>query len=456
VATRSLYFHATGGHGGPPLQLFVIMRIILNTFGSFGDLHPYVAIALELQRRGHVPVVATMEGYREKIESAGLQFAPVRPDVAPPKDQGLELVEKIMEPKTGPRFLTEELIFPAVRESYADLLKAVDGADLLVTHPAAPAGPLLARKTGMPWISTVLAPFSFYSSYDPPVPPFWQWTRKLSMLGPGVMGFLLGVMKSTYKAKAVTEFRDELGLENTGNPMFEGQHSPTLVLALFSELFGQRQPDWPPQTETTGFCFYDGNHDVEIPTELLRFLDNGAPPIVFTLGSSAVWVARDFFAESIHAAKRLGRRAVLLIGDERNLPRALPEGIIALDYVPYQTLLPRACAVVHHGGVGTTSHGLLAGVPTLIVPFAFDQSDNAEHARKVGTSRTLYRDKYLAPRVATELHELLSQPAYARRAMEVSRRLKQENGPARAADLIEQVLSGTRNRTEEVVYATGH
>ena len=430
-------------------------RIILNTFGSFGDIHPYMAIALELQRRGHAPIVATMPGYREKIEGAGLQFAPVRPDVAQPKEQGTELIEKIMEPKTGPRFLTEGLIFPAVRDSYTDLLKTVEGADLLVTHPAAPAGPLVARKTGIPWISTVLAPFSFYSSYDPPVPPFWQWTRKLSLLGPGVMGFFLGVMKSTYKAKAITEFRDELGLEDTGNPMFEGQHSPTLVLALFSELFGQRQPDWPAQTEITGFCFYDDYHNVEIPIELMRFLDNGAPPIVFTLGSSAVWVARDFFEQSIHAAKRLGRRAVLLIGDERNLPRALPEGIIALDYVPYQTLLPRACAVVHHGGVGTTSHGLFAGVPTLIVPFAFDQSDNAEHARKVGASRTLYRDKYLEPRVAEELDHLLRQPSYARRALEVSQRLKQENGPARAAALIEQVLSGTRNRTEEAVYATG-
>jgi len=431
------------------------MRIIVNTFGSFGDIHPYMAIALELQRRGHRPVIATMPGYRETIEGAGLPFAPVRPDIALPTDQGTELIEKIMEPKTGPRFLTEELIFPAVRDSYADLLKIVEGADLLVTHPAAPAGPLVGRKTGMPWVSTVLAPLSFYSSYDPPVPPFWQWTRKLSLLGPGVMGFFLKVMMSTYKAKAVTEFRDELGLEDTGNPMFEGQHSPALVLAMFSEMFGQRQPDWPPQTEITGFCFYDGGHNVEIPIELTHFLDNGAPPIVFTLGSSAVWVARDFFDESIRAAKLLGRRAVLLIGDERNLPRALPEGIIALDYVPYQTLLPRACAVVHHGGVGTTSHGLLAGVPTLIVPFAFDQSDNAEHARKVGTSRTLYRDKYLAPRVANELDELLRRPAYVRRALEVSQRLKQENGPARAADLIERVLSGTRNRTEEEVYATG-
>ena len=430
------------------------MRIVLNTFGSFGDIHPYMAIAMELQHRGHTPLIAAMEGYREKILGAGLEFAPVRPDVPPPKEQGTELVEKIMEPITGPRFLMESLVFPAVRQSYEDLLKAVAGADLLVTHPAAPAGPLVGRKTGMPWISTVLAPMSFLSAYDPPVPPFWQWTRKFSVLGPGVMGFLLNTMKNSYKAKTVTDFRDELGLADTGNPMFEGQHSPTLVLALFSAVFAKPQPDWPPQTKVTGFCFYDGHHETAMPPELLRFLDNGTPPIVFTLGSSAVWVARDFFQQSIEAAKRLDRRAVLLIGDQRNLPGTLPEGMIAVDYAPYQSLLPRACAMVHHGGVGTTSQGLLAGVPTLIVPFAFDQSDNAEHAYRLGTSRTLYRKNYFAPRVANELHKLL-QPDYARRAREVSRRLQQENGPRRAADLIEQVLSGRQNRSEELVYASG-
>ena len=430
------------------------MRIILNTFGSFGDIHPYMAIAMELGRRGHAPVIATMEIYRAKIEGAGLEFAPVRPNIPQPKEQDEELIKKIMEPKTGPRFLTEGLIFPAVRDSYEDLLKIVSDADLLVTHPAAPAGPLVGRKTGMPWISTVLAPFSFISAYDPPVPPYWQWTKNLRVLGPGVMKFFLNLSKSTYKASAITKFRDELGLPNTGNPMFEGQHSPTRVLALFSELFARPQPDWPRQTRITGFCFYDGRHEVAVPPELTRFVDNGPPPIVFTLGSSAVWVARDFFSESVDAAKRLGRRAVLLIGDERNLPRSVPEGVMVLDYVPYQYLLPRAAAVVHHGGVGTTSQGLLAGIPTLIVPFAFDQSDNAEHARKLGTSRTLYRKNYLGPRVASELYELLTRPAYTRRAIEISQNLKLENGPGRAADLIEEILFRRPKSAEELAYAS--
>ncbi|HSK65160.1 MAG TPA: glycosyltransferase [Pyrinomonadaceae bacterium] len=431
------------------------MRIVLNTFGSFGDIHPYMALALELQSRGHVPVIATMEIYREKIEGAGLEFFAVRPNIPQPQDQDSDLIEKIMEPKTGARFLTEELIFPAVRDSYADLLQAVAGADLLVTHPAAPAGPLVGRKTGMPWISTVLAPLSFFSAYDPPMPPFWQWTSKLNVLGPRFMKFFLDTMKSSYKAKAVVAFRNELGLSDTGNPMFEGQHSPALVLALFSRVFAQPQPDWPPQAEVTGFCFYDGRHNLPMPEELERFLHDGLPPIVFTLGSSAVWVAQDFFQESIEAAKRLGRRAVLLVGDERNRPAVLPEGMIAVDYAPYQSLLPRALAMVHHGGVGTTSQGLLAGVPTLIVPFAFDQPDNAEHARRLGTSRTLYRNNYRAPRVSKELRELITRPEYAQNAAAVSGQLKQENGPARAAVLIERVPAMAPEPDEELIYAAG-
>jgi len=430
-------------------------RIVINTFGSFGDLHPYISLAMELQSRGHVPVIATMEFYREKIEGAGIEFAPVRPNMAPPHEQDPELIERIMEPMSGPRYLVEEVIFPAVREAYEDLLPTVRGADLLITHPAAPAGPLVGRKTGMPWISTVLAPLSFYSAYDPPVPPFWFWTRKLRVLGPRVMGFLLHLTMSTYKAKAVVNFRDELGLGNYGNPMFAGQHSPTMVLALFSSLFGQPQPDWPRQAHTTGFCFYDGRHEQQMPPELIEFLDNGPPPIIFTLGSTAVWVARDFFGESIEAARQLGRRAVLLIGDERNKPDNLPDNVLAVGYAPYQSLLPRASAIVHSGGVGSTAQGLLSGAPTLIVPFAFDQPDNADHALRLGTSRTLYRFKYSAQRVAKELRELLEKPSYTQRAREVSEQLKQENGPATASDLIEQVLDHEVKQAEELVYASG-
>ena len=431
------------------------MRVVLNTLGSFGVIHPYMAIGMELKARGHVPVVATMEVYREKIASAGLEFFPVRPHIPQPKEQDAEVIERVMDPKAGPKYLTEQLIFPAVRESYEDLSEAVVGADLLVTHPAAPAGPLVGRKTEMPWISTVLAPFSFFSAFDTPVPPFWQWTMKLNVLGPRVMKFLLDLAKQGHKAEAVAAFREELGLADYGNPIFDGQHSPALVLALFSRVFAQPQPDWPRQTEITGFCFYDGWHQLPMPAELADFLDAGPPPLVFTLGSSAVWVARDFFRESIEAAKQLGQRAVLVIGGERNYLSSVPEGMIAVDYAPYYILLPRASVVIHHGGIGTTSQSLLAAAPTLIVPFAFDQFDNAEYARRLGTSRTLYRKRYQAGRVAHELRELLARPDYKQNATLVSRELKQENGPARAVDLMEELLGIPPQPDRDLVYAAG-
>jgi UDP:flavonoid glycosyltransferase YjiC (YdhE family) len=307
----------------------------------------------------------------------------------------------------------------------------------------------------MPWISSVLAPLSFFSAHDPPAPPFWHWTKKLRVLGPRAMRLFLDTMMSQYRAESFNRFREELGIPYYGNPTFEGQHSPKLILAMFSPIFGPPQPDWPPQAKTTGFCFYDGHHEHPIPAELEQFLEAGPAPIIFTLGSTAVWVARDFYAESLKAAERLGQRAILLIGDERNRPDKLPQQIIAVDYAPYKSLLPRASAIVHSGGVGTTSQALLAGAPTLIVPFAFDQFDNADHALRLGTSRTLYRNQYKADRVVRELAQLLEQPSYSQRARDISNRLKLENGPATAADMIEQQLLRAENKTEEPAYASG-
>ena len=435
-------------------------QIVLSTFGSFGDIHPYMALAIELQARGHHPIIATSELYREKIETAGLKLHPVRPNLPPPQDQDPELIKRIMNPRSGPRVLMDEIILASLRDSYADLVEVARDADLLITHPAAPAGHLVARKTQIPWISTVLAPASFLSAYDPPVPPFWSWFNHLQLFGPHLIGLFLTLAKQSYRPQVLFRLRDELGLGHYGHPVFEGQHSPNLVLALFSKLFAAAQPDWPRHTRITGFAFYDGHRELEMPAELSKFLDEGEPPIVFTLGSSAVWVARDFFHESIAAARQLKRRAVLLVGDERNLPvEPLPSEIIAVNYAPYQSLLPRACAMVHHGGVGTTAQGLRAGVPTLIVPFAFDQPDNAAHAKRMGTSRTLNRKDYLAPRVAKEMDVLLGESQYAANATCISTQLQNENGAANACDLIEEFIGRTLvNKTEdhEHAYASGY
>lgn len=435
-------------------------RIVLSTLGSYGDIHPYMAIAMELQRRGHHPVIATSELYREKMSASGFEFVPVRPHIPPPQEQEPGMMEKVMNPRSGSSYLLNEMLFPFVRDGYEDLLEAVKGADLLLTHPISLAGPLVAQKTGIPWVSSVLAPASFLSAYDPPRPPFWQWMRHLNILGPRFLSAFFGQVKKYYNNDVYTQLRTELGLPDRGNPVFEGQHSPDLVLALFSELFAAPQPDWPPHTRLTGFAFYDGRNELEMPGQLVDFLDQGPPPIIFTLGTSAVWVARDFYRESIAAAKLLDRRAVLLIGDERNrIQEFLPPEMIAVDYAPFESLLERGAAMVHHGGVGTTSQGLRAGIPTLIVPFAFDQPDNAVHAERLGTSRTLHRHKYKSERVARELDKLLNNPQHALQAKAIGEQLRRENGAATACDLIQKFLDelpSPEQENKELVYASGN
>jgi UDP:flavonoid glycosyltransferase YjiC (YdhE family) len=421
-------------------------RIVISTFGSFGDIHPYVAIALELQARGHRPVIATSEVYREKMDAAGVEFHPVRPDV-PTYDESEELqklVERLMSAKEGPEAVGD-LIIPHLRDIYSDLDAATENADLLLTHPLPFAGTMIAEKKRLPWISSVLAPASFLSVYDPIVPPQWPWLYHLMKLSPwvgrGVMA--LATIKLDRMAKPIYDLRKELGLPRGGQPLFSGQHSPAKVLALFSSLLGKPQRDWPPNTVVTGFPFYDRRDyfgESKMSPELQKFLDGGPAPIVFTLGSSAIWVAKDFYRDSILAAQALGRRALLLIGHTGNMPTTLPEGVAAFEYAPYSEVLPRACAIVHQGGVGTTGQGMRAGKPVLIVPHAHDQFDNAARVARLGCGRVLPRPRYNAKSAERELRMLLEDSSYGEAAARVGEVVAQEQGARLAADEIEKVL----------------
>ena len=422
-------------------------RVVFTTWGSFGDLHPFMALALELRKRGYISVIATSPIYREKVEAAGIAFHPVRPDLPQPDTEtASEIIRRVLDARGGPAYLFRELLVPHLRETYADTLAAVTaegGADLLVSHQVPLTAPLVAEKTRIKWISSVLSPIAFASAYDPPTPPQLPALRTLAATHPLVARTIFGLGKWTTKSwvASVQRLRKELGLPPKGNPIFEGQHSPKLVLALFSKLLARIQPDFPPNTIVTGFPFYDRNDEEPPSAELLRFLDEGEPPMLFTLGSSLVWIAKDFYRVSIEAAQKLGRRALLLAGDKRNLPQTkLPEGVVAIDYAPHSLVMPRALAIVHQGGIGTTGQALRAGQPMLIVPFGQDQPDNARRCLRLGVGRTLSSARYAVPSVVGELSELLNNLTYREQAAKVGQQVREENGAKTACDAIEQVL----------------
>jgi len=175
---------------------------------------------------------------------------------------------------------------------------------------------------------------------------------------------------------------------------------------------------------------------------VIDLLDEGAPPLVFTLGTAIAEDARaaGFFAASAAAAKLLGRRAVLILNEPRNRPPVLPEGVLAVDYAPFSELFPRAAVIVHHGGIGTTGLAMRSGRPMLVMPCAWDQPDNAERAARLGIARTISRRRYTPARVAAELHRLLNDPRYTQRASLVGAQVRQEDGARVACDALSGLL----------------
>jgi len=420
-------------------------KIVLNTFGSLGDLNPYLGIAVGLKSRGHAPVVATSGFYREYVEGAGVGFHPVRPDLS---TDDRETIRRIMEPRRGLEFLVREVMLSRLRESYRDMEEALRGASLLVTHPLSFAGRVAAEKLRIPWVSTVLAPASFLSAWDPPVLPELSFLRTLRVLGPAVNRWIYGRLPDLYTRNwvdPVRRLRKELGLRAERNPLFEGQHSPDLVLALFSQVIATPQKDWPDRTVVTGFVTCDRDPRGEgVEEELVGFLEAGPPPIVFTLGSSAVFEAGNFYRESAKAASALGKRAVLLVGKDlaQGLPDPLPERVAAFPYAPYSEIFPRCAALVHSCGIGTLAQAMRAGKPSLSVYYGFDQPDNAARMARLGTGKAVPAKKYTADLAASLLREILENPVYADRASSLGDRIRTEDGAGNACRAIENFLAG--------------
>jgi UDP:flavonoid glycosyltransferase YjiC (YdhE family) len=169
--------------------------------------------------------------------------------------------------------------------------------------------------------------------------------------------------------------------------------------------------------------------------ELKRFLEDGPPPVVFTLGTALGSDAGPFYSTALSAARVLGMRAVL-VGS--GAPKRLAAGAkaLALSYAPFAELFPRAAAVVHHGGIGTTGQAMRSGSPMLVVPRAWDQPDNAERVARLGIARVIPPECFTPSRVASELQRLLGGP-YPERAAAARDHLREEDGVRAACDALE-------------------
>jgi len=244
----------------------------------------------------------------------------------------------------------------------------------------------------------------------------------------------------------IETLRRRVGLSASKNNPILDAFSPFGTLALFSEAFAAPQADWPANSHITGFVYYDRQGELpgtweEDESQVYEFLRSGPPPVLFTLGSSAVMHPGEFFYESIAAMHALGLRAVLVAGPRRHdIKNSLPDSVLVAGYLPFSTIMPSAAAIVHQGGIGTTAQALRAGRPMLVVPWSHDQPDNAERVRRLGLGRPIPRNRYYAPRVANEIGALLSDGSYQERAHEIAARIAREDGVTNACAVIEATM----------------
>ncbi len=427
-------------------------RIVIATVGSLGDLFPLLAVGQVLRERGHRVTIATHVIHQWQVEHAGLAFADAS-GMPEPQDREA-FTARAFHPWRGPRFVVHDFAALDVADSYAKLLPLCAQADVLITSTLAFAAQIIGEQRSadgsLCWLSVVLAPAGFISASDAPatgVGVLDDFVRGSTRRGRWLSQLATRV---THPWTApVRALRRRLGLpaqSSRGDPFHRGQHAPQGVLALFSPLLGQPQRDWPSNVVVTGVARYV--QPVIPDPQLQAFLDAGAAPLVFTLGSAAVHAGARFLRESAAAAQQLGQRAVLLTGSpavRAQLPADLPASVHCVDYAAHATLFPRASVIVHHGGIGTSSEALRAGRPMLVVPHGFDQPDNAARLQRLGVSATLPARRYRADLAARLFDHLLREPDYERRSALAANALRNEDGATVAANVIEAAL-GSRIR----------
>lgn len=417
---------------------------MLATMGSWGDLFPTVGLAKALTARGHAVRVAASSAYGSLVEDEGLGFVAVGPRYGP---EEFAADPAILDGRRGGYagflHLFRTVVFPNLISWVEDLRGALEGADLLVSHPTLLATPIAAELTGTRWMT-----FSVFPGLIPSQRTLPSSTRLRLPRGP--VG--RAICRSAWWAArwnirrsfdpAVNAARVAVGLPRAGDALFVPIHSGNRYLVGASPRMVDVPPDWPPNVQLTGCFAWDTPRSYNPPAGLGEFFDAGPPPILVTLGGSSAVDPQQFYPNAVTAVRRLGHRALVLSGPT---PQAIhldpsPDTYV-VPFAPLSQTAPRCLAAIHHGGIGTTVGLLAAGLPQLIVPRAFDQPQTALRMKHLGVATIIPWTKASAPTLQGGLAHLLNTPDYRHRASALGTCLRQERGLDNTVDAIEQGLS---------------
>ena len=409
------------------------LRIVLSTWGTTGDIQPFLALSGRLLKVGHEVRVCTSEIYRDRFAERGIDFYPVgAPFDLDRLDQTMDEIVQIKDPLKSVIFIAKEGVLYKADQWYEDCLKGMEGYDLAICHSADVPGQEAAIRNNLPWITVSYCPGFIKTRYEAPSPIpnlgvplntlLWKVTEKLirKQVDPLFNGFITSIGG---------EKRECIGLENV--------YSPKLNLIAASPNISKPLPDVPSRHKFTGAWFLEES-DYETSPVLQDFLDQGSPPIVITFGSVGGSKNIETTNILVEAVERAGQRAIIQTGWGYLGLESPPKNICFVGYVPHNFLFRQGCCVIHHGGAGTTAAACRAGVPSIIIPHWADQPYWGSTLRKIGVApKPLHRQHMTPKRLANRINQVISSRSMAKKAKALMQKIEMEDGLTTAVRLIE-------------------
>jgi sterol 3beta-glucosyltransferase len=420
------------------------MRIAIFAAGSRGDIQPCVMLGRALQRLGYNVLLAAPENFAGFIRGFGLRFHPLRGDV-----------QQIMASETGQKFMEDgganplkqiramrKMLAPVALQMAEDAFEACHDADALISLAIfATFAKTIAQVLHIPLINVEPTPTLPTRAFPA---PGWPVQRNLGGLHNRLSGFAMLQLLWQWYRPSVNSFRQHLGLPPFTAASFHQILSSTPMLGAYSSQVIPSPLDWPESAHITGYWFADHSTEWRPTPELDAFLDAGDPPVYIGFGSMAGSQPEELAKLVLEALAKSNQRGLLLTGWGGLRAESVPENVFVLDSAPHNWLFPRMAVVVHHGGAGTTAEGLRAGVPAVIVPFAFDQPFWGARLKALGLGPDPIPQKALtADRLAHAITTAITDPGMKGRAYSLGVAIRAEDGLSNAVKIIKQYLEGS-------------
>jgi len=428
------------------------MKILIITFGSRGDVQPYVALGKGLQASGHVVTICTASRFESFITDHNIAYGYMTDEFLRiiDTDMGREVIEDSagMFGIIRSLFKLIKYIKPLAKKMIDDSWEAAKSVkpDLIIFHPKILGAVSIAEKFDVPVMMANLQPMIVPTNEFPLVGmPEWNIGRWYNKATYGLIKLGLGMY-----AGIVNDFRQKkLHLSpfpKSSGMLFTAVGKPIPILHGHSPYIIPRPSDWPEQATVNGYWFLDQSNGWQPSSELRAFLDAGDPPVYIGFGSMAGRNPRRLADIAIEALTKANQRGILATGWGGLEAYHLPENILKIDNAPHEWLFPRMAGIVHHGGAGTTGAALRAGKPMIICPFMADQPFWGECIHRLGVGPKPIPQKKLSVKKFTRaLHEMTLNKTMQTRAKNIGQLIENENGIKDTVKVIEDVLQRHRH-----------